>query len=451
MPVNPSNPPNQITNPAAAIPVYFDASQPVPVEVIGTVPVSFSTANPIPITATSLPLPTGAATETGNLATLVARTPMLVSGRQPVDGSGVTQPVSGTFWQATQPVSLSSLPALSTGANTIGAVNVNGTVPVSGTFYQATQPVSAAALPLPTGAATETGNLATLVARTPVAGQALSAASSPVVLASDQSVISVNQAGVSATGSLAGLNATVALSLNGATGWAADVRGTFVGTINFQASVDGTNWVTIPALVYGSAVNVATVTSVAAVGTWLGSAPGAVQIRALMSAFTSGSATVVLRAMSATSMVYNMPTGATGLTVSTVSAITAGANLIGDVGNQYRANATGAATVLKILSAATTNPTVVKATAGRLLGWQIGNTTAAWRYVKLYNVAAAPTAGAGTIVAIIAIPPGGQSSMDIVAGTAYSVGIAFTTVTGSADTDATAVGVGDLVGQLYFA
>src|SRR6266849_9381906 len=33
-----------------------------------------------------------------------------------VDGSGVTQPVSGTFWQATQPV--------------------------SGTFWQATQPVS---------------------------------------------------------------------------------------------------------------------------------------------------------------------------------------------------------------------------------------------------------------------------------------------------------------------
>jgi len=28
-----------------------------------------------------------------------------VSGRLPVDGSGVTQPVSGTFWQATQPVS----------------------------------------------------------------------------------------------------------------------------------------------------------------------------------------------------------------------------------------------------------------------------------------------------------------------------------------------------------
>src|SRR5208282_4341695 len=39
-----------------------------------------------------------------------------------VDGSAVTQPVSGTFWQSTQPVSLASLPVLATGANTVGAV-----------------------------------------------------------------------------------------------------------------------------------------------------------------------------------------------------------------------------------------------------------------------------------------------------------------------------------------
>ena len=35
-----------------------------------------------------------------------------------------TQPVSGTFWQATQPVSLASLPALASGTNTIGAVEI---------------------------------------------------------------------------------------------------------------------------------------------------------------------------------------------------------------------------------------------------------------------------------------------------------------------------------------
>jgi hypothetical protein len=60
-----------------------------------------------------------------------------------------TVPVSGTFWQATQPVSLASVPALAAGTNQIGSVtaSITGTVPVSGTFYQATQPVSLASLP----------------------------------------------------------------------------------------------------------------------------------------------------------------------------------------------------------------------------------------------------------------------------------------------------------------
>src|SRR6187551_3774163 len=51
--------------------------------------------------------------------------------------------VTGTFWQATQPIS--------------GSISVTGSVAVTGTFWQATQPVSIAALPLPTGAATDAG------------------------------------------------------------------------------------------------------------------------------------------------------------------------------------------------------------------------------------------------------------------------------------------------------
>lgn len=76
-----------------------------------------------PVSAASLPLPAGASTSaaqgTGNtsLGNIDTKTPALVSGRVPVDGSGVTQPVSGTFWQATQPVSAASLP-LPSGAST---------------------------------------------------------------------------------------------------------------------------------------------------------------------------------------------------------------------------------------------------------------------------------------------------------------------------------------------
>lgn len=84
-------------------------------------------------------------------------------------------PVTGAFWQATQPVSIASA------------------VPVTGTFWQTTQPVSGAvtanagtnlntsALALETG-----GNLATVATRTPALGQALAAASVPVVLTAAQ-------------------------------------------------------------------------------------------------------------------------------------------------------------------------------------------------------------------------------------------------------------------------
>jgi len=66
---------------------------------------------------------------------------VISAGKVTVDNSGVTQPVSG-------PLTDAQLRAVA--------------VPVSGTFYQETQPVSAASLPLPSGSATEakqdTGN-----------------------------------------------------------------------------------------------------------------------------------------------------------------------------------------------------------------------------------------------------------------------------------------------------
>jgi len=78
-----------------------------------------------------------------------------VSGSVSVSNFPATQPVSGTFWQATQPVS---------GPLTDAQLRA-AAVPVSGTFWQATQPISAASLPLPSGASTET-TLAAIKAKT---------------------------------------------------------------------------------------------------------------------------------------------------------------------------------------------------------------------------------------------------------------------------------------------
>lgn len=142
---------------------------------------------------------------------------------------------------------------------------------------------------------------------------------------------------------------------------------------------------------------------------------------------------------------------ATVSTVSNVAAISAGANAIGDVGSQYRASATGAASTSKVVSAATTNPTVVKATAGRVVGWSLANTSTSWRYVKLHNVAIAPTPGSTAVLVPIAIPPGSTSIIELGGGIAFGTGIAYSIVTGAADADATAIGLNEVVGSIFFA
>jgi hypothetical protein len=145
-------------------------------------------------------------------------------------------------------------------------------------------------------------------------------------------------------------------------------------------------------------------------------------------------------------------TAVTGTVTANIGtgALAAGTNAIGDVGSQYRANATGAASRNHLISAATTNATIVKASAGRLLGWNISNTNAAFRYVKLHNQTTSPTAGAG-VVQTIAVPPNSNINYSLEGGVAFTTGIGMTTVTGAADVDNTAVGANDLTIDLFFA
>ena len=85
-------------------------------------------------------------------------------------------------------------------------------------------------------------------------------------------------------------------------------------------------------------------------------------------------------------------------------------------------------------SAASTNAAVVKASAGRVLGWQLANTTASWVYVKLHNQTTTPTAGAG-VLRTIAIPPNGKSEFAQEGGIAFTTGIGLTTTAGAADAE----------------
>jgi hypothetical protein len=137
-------------------------------------------------------------------------------------------------------------------------------------------------------------------------------------------------------------------------------------------------------------------------------------------------------------------------TVSGTITLGTGSALAADSGIQYRTTATGAASGTHLVSAATTNPTVVKAGAGRLLGYVLTNNAASKVYVKFHNQTTAPTAGTG-VVRSVGIPAGGTVTFSLEGGIAFSTGIALTTVTGAADADNTAVALNDIVGDIFFA
>jgi hypothetical protein len=84
-----------------------------------------------------------------------------------------------------------------------------------------------------------------------------------------------------------------------------------------------------------------------------------------------------------------------------------------------------------------------------VLGAFLANTTITWRFVKLHNQTTLPTAGTG-VVRTIPIPPNGFAAFSFEGGISFATGIGLTIVTGSADSDATAVAVGDVVGELIF-
>ena len=110
----------------------------------------------------------------------------------------------------------------------------------------------------------------------------------------------------------------------------------------------------------------------------------------------------------------------------------------------------GGWTAYHLVSAGTTNATVVKASAGQLGGWYIYNNNAAMRKLCLHNTASAPTAGAGIYFCLNL--PSGPTAANVLSGTGidFSAGIAFTTVTDLADSGTTAVGANDLSINLFY-
>jgi hypothetical protein len=130
----------------------------------------------------------------------------------------------------------------------------------------------------------------------------------------------------------------------------------------------------------------------------------------------------------------------------------AGTAAIGDVGIQYRANATGAASFVSVMSPATPAVGTIKATAGRLLGCVLQNSAATIRSVKLFN-ATAPTLGTTAAAFEIDLPAGGTVQFDFEGGLAFATAMTFsvTSAKGLTDNTATGLAANDVSGFFAFA
>jgi hypothetical protein len=111
------------------------------------------------------------------------------------------------------------------------------------------------------------------------------------------------------------------------------------------------------------------------------------------------------------------------------------------------ATATGL-TQTRVVAAATTNATSLKASAGNIAAIDLFNVATYMVFLKLYNKASAPTVGTDIPVWTIPLPASGGFSIDFSQGEYFSTGIAFAITKLQADSDTTALVAGDVTGRI---
>lgn len=111
----------------------------------------------------------------------------------------------------------------------------------------------------------------------------------------------------------------------------------------------------------------------------------------------------------------------------------------------------GPSTTHHLISAATTNATLVKTASTQLAAAHFSNNGAAVAYVKMFNKATAPVAGTDTPVATILVPSGGTVSLNVgYAGHRFTLGLGYTITGGMPIADTTAVAASQVaVSMLY--
>lgn len=354
------------------------------------------------IDATSLPLPTGAATAANQATEITA----LGAIRDAV--------------QATQNVSVTSTVTTPVTDNG-GSLTVDGTVGISGPVEVSNQPTGYSTSALQTSG---NASLASIDANTPALENgrvpvATRAASIPAV-----------------TGTITANGQTISADVSQASNLVAYVTGTF-STVNvaFEASIDGTSWFQIQG-VRSNANTIESATgnlSAAPTYAWEFSVNAYSNFRIRATAFTSGTQNWrFLLGTYATEPVPAVPTHPVTVASGTITSNP-------PTGTPYT-----------LTTAASTNASLVVNNARNLFTLSIANTSASAIYVKLYNLAAAPTVG--TSVPIMTIPvPSNQFYTAAFGqlGQRFAAGISLAVTAGIATTDTAAVSAGSLIALNY--
>jgi hypothetical protein len=126
----------------------------------------------------------------------------------------------------------------------------------------------------------------------------------------------------STTGTLGALNATLNLPINDVSSAYALISGTWVGTIQFQGSVNGTNFVPLEAVQGGSTNAYSTTGFTTNGGVRIALPAGFTSIQAVMTTYTSGTATVTVNASAAPANLEVVQFNAANLNASIGSIVT---------------------------------------------------------------------------------------------------------------------------------
>ncbi len=132
------------------------------------------------------------------------------------------------------------------------------------------------------------------------------------------------------------------------------------------------------------------------------------------------------------------------------ASIPAGSNLIG--ATSPAAATTGGASMSHLLSAASTNSTSVKGSAGTLYAISAINTTATVYYLKFYDKASAPTCNSDTVLMTLPVPSSTSGAGLILApavGFSFSAGIGLCLTGAAADNDNTNAATGVTISLGY--